>query len=122
MAASNLFPTPGGGEDLNHRLINLSEASSQHKRRRSSRERRTRMQRKKHRATNTVKHETPEHIKTTLTGFLVKRYEADPGTGQRITEKNNSKDIRFFLQIPSGVLNNNGKMDDRRVYLDFCKW
>ena len=80
------------------------------------------MQRNKRRATITAKHETPEHIQTTLTGFLAKKYKADPGAGHRITEKKNSEDLRFFLQNPSGVLNNNRKMDNRISYLALCEW
>ena len=44
------------------------------------------------------------------------------GAGHRIIEEKNKDDIRFFLQNPSGVLNKDGKLDDRRAYLALWEW
>ena len=46
----------------------------------------------------------------------------DPGARHHIEAIKNSEDIRLYLQNPNGVLNTDGKLDNRRAYLALREW
>ena len=102
--------------------MHLPEATRQRERIRSGRERRTRIQKRKGRGNKVGNQDTPQYIQTTLNNFIEKRYQANAGAGNRIIEEKDNNDIKFFLQNPSGVLNKDGKLDDRRAYLALWEW
>ena len=61
-------------------------------------------------------------MQTTLASFITTKYNADPGSGHRITENKDLGNMRFCLQNPDGILNKDKRLDDRQTYLALREW
>ena len=57
-----------------------------------------------------------------ITAYAIRKYELDPGAGDRITDNKQISNIRIYLQNLKGVMGKDTKLNDRRVLLSLREW